>query len=122
MANDFVLLGALVASRNLTYDDAAQIAEFVDHVETLDLDVPDLTAAIDLALGYFNDAPEVEAAKQAEAVQAAHDAETCPDCGGDMMDADDFDQAVSVWAAIRGIVDKYNYDMFAGHDGEAEEC
>ncbi len=124
MANDFALLGAFVATRNLTFDDAAQIAEFAAHVKAEKLAVPDLAAGIDLALGYFNDAPEVEAAKIAEAVEAAHDAGTCPDCGGDMMDEVDMDQAIDLWVAVRMVADKYAFDREydGGGRGDPEEC
>ncbi len=121
MADHLALLGALVATQNITVDDAILLADYLDHVAEIGAEPMSVMSAVDLALDFFRPPPDVEAAKTAEAVQAAHDAETCPDCGGDMMDADDFDQAVSVWAAIRGIVDKYNYDMFAEHD-EPGEC
>ena len=118
MAN--ALLGALVATKYMSVVDAEKIAEFVNHVETLELDVPDLYAGIDLALGYFNDAPDAEAQKTAQAIQETNESSACPDCGGEMMDEVDMEQAIDRWVAVRMVADKYTFDR--EYDGGREEC
>lgn len=93
--------------------------QYVEPAETLE-------EALDMALDFFNEPPDVEAAKQAEKVQAAHDAHdkgVCPDCGEpSLMDDADFEQAIDLWMAVRGICDKYNYDVFAGPPEDRDEC
>lgn len=126
------LLGALVATKNLDLADTVAISEYATHVNVQHHEPAEsLESALDMALDFFNDDPDTEAARvvalrseQSES-EVEHDPNTCPDCGGQMLDDDDMDQAIAVWAAIRGICDKYNYDMFADHDhghGDIEEC
>lgn len=127
MATDMAVLGALVATQNLSFDDAKSIETFLDFVDDVNVDVPDLAAGIDLALDFFNDEPDVEAEAVAERVRAAHehDDDTCPDCGGPMsggMDDVDFDMACDLWIAVRGMVDKFAFDQMHSHGDERGEC
>lgn len=120
------LLAALVATKNLDLTDTVAITEFAQHVNVQFKEPAEtLESALDMALDFFNDAPDVEAARIAEKVQTVpeHDSDTCPDCGGEMMDEDDISQAMDLWQAVRGICDKYNYDVFADHTPpDIEEC
>lgn len=115
------LLGALVATQNLTLDDAQKHLTFLDFVDEVNVDVPDIYAAIDLALDFYHDDPDAESEAFAERVQAAHnhDGDVCPDCGGEMMDEVDYSQAIDLWVAVRMITDKYQFDQ--SFDGR-EEC
>jgi hypothetical protein len=119
------LLAGLVVTQNLTIGDAEKQEEFLAFVDEVNVDIPDLYVAIDLALDFFNDDPDTESENQAKRVEAAHAdghiGGTCPDCGGPSMDDFDIEQAITLWGAVRDVCDKYNFDMFAEH-GEAEEC
>jgi hypothetical protein len=130
VGDNLKLLGALVATKNLSWDDAQAIAAFCEYADDVCADVlPCLEAGIDLALDFFNDDPDTEAAAEAERVQSSHedhgpDRGVCPDCGEpSMMDAVDDEQSVDLWMAVRGVVDKYMWDQMQMHDhGETEEC
>lgn len=130
MARDLTvteLLAALVATKNLDLPDTIAIAEFADHVNAQFKEPPStLESALDAALDFFNDPPDVEAAKTAERIQAARDASTCPDCGGplDDMDEDDYDLAFSLYYTVRNMIDKrfFEYVHVPGEGPDQEEC
>jgi hypothetical protein len=44
----------------------------------------------------------------------------CADCGGELMDEVDVDQAVELWRAVRMVADKYAFDR--EYDGGREDC
>jgi len=120
---DLTLLGALFVTQKITLDEATALAEYLQHVDVQYKNHPEtLEVAIDMALGFFRDDPDTEAAKTADSVQAEHDEEACPDCGGEMMDSVDMEQAVDLWLAVRMVADKYAFDREVSDHGEQEEC
>ncbi len=133
MGSDLTLLGALVATQNLTVDDAILLADYLDFADEIGAEPASVMSAVDLALDYFRPNPDEDAALTASAIAArAERAEeaigegrgVCPDCGEpSMMDSVDDEQSVDLWMAVRGIVDKYMWDQMQMHDhGEAEDC
>lgn len=128
--HDLTLLGGLVARKHVSFDDAKALTEFMDHVDVQCVLPINLETAVDLALDFFNDAPDEEAARVSESLQVAaqvsHDDHgVCPDCGEpSMMDDDDFEQSIDLWVAVRGMIDKYAFDQAVGQrrGGEIEEC
>lgn len=128
--HDLTLLGGLVAVHAISFDQAKSLTELCDHVDVQCVLPISLEAAIDNALDFFNDAPDVEAAETALRIAEAHDADTCPDCGSPMCedgpDDHDFEQALDLWAAVRAIADKYAFDRRDFADGpggrDIEEC
>ena len=123
MADHLTLLGALVATQNLTVDDAILLANYLEYVDEIGVEPVSVMSAVDLALDYLRPSPDEDAAAEAAAV-AEHDSGTCADCGGDLMDEADWDQALDLWQAVRGIADKYAFDReyHEGGRGEPEEC
>jgi len=124
-----LLLGAMVGTDTITFDQAKQWVEFCDEADANHTAPATLEVAVDMALTYFRADPDTEAAKEAARVAAVqeitHDEDTCPDCGGPMCeegpDEADFDQAMELWAAVRNIADKYAFDRRDFADGR-EEC
>ena len=102
--HDLTLLGALVALREIPFDDAKAIEAFCAHVDLNEIMPISLEAAIDLALEYFE-----PPADEAEAIERDHNHETCPGCGGPMDEEDflteeDFNFAVDLWVMAREMV------------------
>ncbi len=122
--HDLSVLGALVALRELTFDDAKAIEAFCAHVDANEIMPISVEAATDLALEFFCPPADEAAAEVAAAIERDHNHEpdTCPDCGGPMEeegpDEHDFAQALALWEAVRGIADKYAFDRcdFTDHD------
>ena len=120
MSDNLTLIGALVATQNITVDDAIMLADYCDYAEEAGLNPPTIMSAIDLALNFLCPSPDDDAKATAEAESAPeHDAPSCPDCGGEMMDSVDIEQAIDLWAAVRMVADKYAFDRECG---EIEEC
>ena len=120
MADNLTLLGALVATHNITVDDAVLLADYFDYAEEAGIEPASVMSAVDLALDFFRPPPDIDAKVTAEAESAPeHDAPSCPDCGGEMMDSVDIEQAIDLWAAVRMVADKYAFDRECG---EIEEC
>ena len=124
--HDLTLLGALVALREIPFDDAKAIEAFCAHVDLNEIVPISLEAAIDLALEYFE--PPADEAEAIENAPREHNHELCPDCGGPMEDEGpdevDFSMAMDLWQAVRGIADKYAFDRcdFSDADDGREEC
>lgn len=123
--HDLTMLGAMVACEAITFDQASQWVEFCTHVDVQCVLPVSLEAAVDLALDYFHDDPDTEAAAVAEQI-AAHAAAphgNCCECGealdpDEMVTEIDFDMAVDAWVMLRDMVRLRDSIM---HD-ESEEC
>ena len=120
------LLGALIATKNLTLEDSVAIAEFAEHVNVQYREPAEsLESAIDIALNFFNDDPDTESAR-VEAAKNECDHDHCVECGApleDFITELDFDMAVELWIMVR--------DMVRARDGapsgfplppDVEEC
>ncbi len=105
MADNLTLLGALVATHNITVDDAVLLADYFDYAEEAGIEPASVMSAVDLALDFFRPPPDIDAKVTAEA-------ESVPD-----MDEVDIEQAMDLWSAVRMIADKYAFDR-----EEREEC
>ena len=121
MTDNLTLLGALVATHNVTVDDAILLADYLEYAEESGLEPASVMSAVDLALDFFRPAPDVDAqvTADAEAVSVEHDSASCPDCGGAMMDEVDIEQAMDLWSAVRMVADKYAFDR---EIADQEEC
>lgn len=104
--HDLSLLGALVALKEIPFDDAKAIEAFCAHVDLNEIVPISLEAAIDLALEYFE--PPADEAEALENAPQEHNHEMCPDCGGPMEDNEitelDVEMAVDAWLQVRSMV------------------
>ena len=57
MSDNLTLIGALVATQNITVDDAILLADYCDYAEEAGLKPPTIMSAIDLALDFFAHLP-----------------------------------------------------------------
>lgn len=120
--HDITLLGALVALREIPFDDAKAIEEFCAHVDLNEILPISLEAAIDLALEFFE--PPADEAEAIENAPREHNHAACPDCGGPMDQSEvitelDVDMAVDAWVMLRDMVRMR--DMLEA-DSERDDC
>ena len=109
MADDLTLLGAMVALRCITLDDAEQVVAFCRYTDDVDFAPADIAAAIDRALDFFNEDPNVEAAQEAARREAPHG--TCSECGGALTEEDDdiitdvdLEMSLDLWVMVLDMV------------------
>ena len=121
-----LLLGAMIATEAITFDQAKQWVEFCDESDAQHIAPTSLEVATDMALTYFRADPDTEAAKEAERV-AEHCAAphgTCCDCGAPLdQDEDvleiDFEMGLDAWIMLRDMVRTRDAII---HEVDQEEC
>ena len=62
MTDHLTLLGALVATQNITVDDAIILADYFEYAEEVGIDPASVMSAVDLALDFFRPSPDEDAA------------------------------------------------------------
>lgn len=105
--HDRTVLAALVATRNLSAEDAFAIEQYCEHVDTMEILPLSMESAIDSALEYF--CPPADEAEALENTPVAdHNHESCPGCGGPMDDEEmtdlDYQMALDLWIQTRDMV------------------
>ena len=105
MGDNLNLLGALVALRVLSLDDAEQVVAFCRYADDADLAPTTVTGAVDRALDFFNEDPNTEEAHEVARRVAVG---RCCECGepleDDELTDDDFQMAVDLWLMAREMV------------------